>query len=296
MLSYLLNLGVLVCISSILAVSLNFIIGYAGIYSLAHAAFFGISAYAGALVAMHLTPEYLVAVPVAMAISTLLSLCISLPSLRVRGEYFVAASLGFQVIAVTVFSEWQSVTGGLGGLTGIPVPTLFGLELRSLGAMFALALGSLLLITLATLALVRSSFGRNLMATRDNEVAAGAFGKNVALIKTLAVAVSAAFCAVAGVLYAFQISFVNPESFTIDESVLIMAMIIIGGTGTILGPILGALVIHLLPAALTYLPFLPSAQVGPLQQIIYGAAMVLLMIYRPQGLIGRAARKASWSG
>ena len=92
-------------------------------------------------------------------------------------------------------------------------------------------------------------------------------------------------------LYAFHISFVNPESFTVDQSVLIMAMIIIGGTGTVFGPILGALIIHLLPAGLTYLTFLPARDLASLQQIIYGAAMVLLMIYRPSGLIGRRQRQ-----
>jgi branched-chain amino acid transport system permease protein len=294
MTSYLLNLGVLICISSILSTSLNFIIGYAGIYSLAHAAFFGISAYAAALIALHLTTEVLVAIPVAMALCAVLSLAISLPSLRVRGEYFVAASLGLQVIAFTVFEQWQSVTGGLGGLTGIPIATLFGLKIRSLAAMLVLAACCLGAVTLAIVVLVRSSFGRNLKAIRDDEVAAAAFGKHVPMIKTLSVAISSGLCAVAGVLYAFHISFVNPESFTIDQSVLIMAMIIIGGTGTILGPIVGALIIHLLPAGLSYLA-LPSQDIGALQQIIYGAAMVLLMIFRPSGLIGRAARNVSWS-
>ena len=96
-------------------------------------------------------------------------------------------------------------------------------------------------------------------------------------------------------LYAFHVSFVNPESFTVDQSVLIMAMIIIGGTGTVFGPILGALIIHLLPAGLTYLTFLPARDLASLQQIIYGAAMVLLMIYRPSGLIGRSNVKDTWS-
>ena len=100
---------------------------------------------------------------------------------------------------------------------------------------------------------------------------------------------------IAGVLYAFHVSFVNPETFTVDQSVLIMAMIIIGGTGTVFGPILGALIIHMLPAALTYLTFLPARELASLQQIIYGAAMVLLMIYRPSGLIGRANIKDTWS-
>jgi branched-chain amino acid transport system permease protein len=295
MLGYILNLLILVSISGILAGTLNFIIGYAGIYSLAHAAFFGISAYTGALIAMHVSTSLLVAIPIAMVICAVLSLVISLPSLRVRGEYFVVASLGLQMIAFTVFSEWKAVTGGLGGLTGVPVATVFGYPLRSLESFLAVSLVCLALVTLVIFVLVRTSFGRNLKAIRDNEVAAASFGKNVALIKTLAVAISSALCAVAGVLYAFHVSFVNPESFTIDQSVLVMAMIIIGGTGTVFGPILGALIIHLLPAGLTYLPFLPARDIASLQQIIYGAAMVLLMIYRPSGLIGRSLVKDTWS-
>ena len=295
MIGYILNLLILVSISSILAASLNFIIGYAGIYSMAHAAFFGISAYTGALVATHISTSVLVAIPLAMAVCALLSLAISLPALRVRGEYFVVASLGLQMIAYTVFAEWKSVTGGLGGITGIPIATLFGYPVRSLGAFLVVSLVCLALVILVIWALVRTSFGRNLQAIRDDEVAAASFGKNVALIKALAVTISSALCAVAGVLYAFHVSFVSPESFTVDQSVLIMAMIIIGGTGTVFGPILGAMIIHLLPAGLTYLTFLPSRDIASLQQIIYGAAMVLLMIYWPSGLIGRTLKKETWS-
>ena len=295
MVGYILNLLILVSISGILAGSLNFIIGYAGIYSMAHAAFFGVSAYTAALIAMNLSTSLLVAIPAAMAICAALSLVISLPSLRVRGEYFVVASLGLQQIAFTVFSEWKDVTGGLGGITGVPVATLFGYKLRSLGSMLTVSLVCLALVTLVIYVLVRTSFGRNLKAIRDNEVAASAFGKNATAIKTIAVAISSALCGIAGVLYAFHVSFVNPESFTVDASVLIMAMIIIGGTGTVFGPILGALIIHLLPAGLTYLTFLPARELASLQQIIYGAAMVLLIIYRPSGLIGRANVKDTWT-
>ena len=295
MLGYILNLLILVSISGILAGSLNFIIGYAGIYSMAHAAFFGIAAYAGALIALHVSTSLLVAIPVAMLLCALLSLVISLPSLRVRGEYFVVASLGLQMIAYTVFSEWKTVTGGLGGITGVPVATLFGYPLRSLESFLAVSLVCLAFVTLVIYLLARTSFGRSLKAIRDNEVAAATFGKNPVIIKTIAVAISSALCGIAGVLYAFHVSFVNPETFTVDQSVLIMAMIIIGGTGTVFGPILGALIIHLLPAGLTYLTFLPARELASLQQIIYGAAMVLLMVYRPSGLIGRANLKDTWS-
>ncbi len=294
MVGYILNLLILVSISGILAGSLNFIIGYAGIYSMAHAAFFGIAAYTGALIALHVSTSLLVAIPVAMAICAALSLVISLPALRVRGEYFVVASLGLQQIAFTVFSEWKDVTGGIGGLTGVPVATLFGYRLASLQSFFAVAFVCLALVVGLIFLLVHTSFGRSLRTIRDNEVAAATFGKSPVIIKTIAVAISSALCGIAGVLYAFHVSFVNPESFTVEQSVLIMAMIIIGGTGTVFGPILGALIIHLLPAGLTYLTFLPARDLASLQQILYGAAMVLLMIYRPSGLIGRANVKDTW--
>jgi branched-chain amino acid transport system permease protein len=289
MLSYLCNLAILTGIAVILSVSLNFLIGYAGVFSMAHAAFYGIGAYAGAIVAMHWTPELLVVLPISIIGCAVLSLAISLPALRVRGEYFVVASLGLQVIAVTIMEQWHTVTGGSGGLSGIPLPTVFGHEIDSMPGMLAVTVVCTAAVVGVVAMLVRSSFGRNLLAIRDDEVAARAFGKNVPLIKTMAVAIASSLCSIGGVLYAFQISFVNPESFTINESVLILAMVIIGGTGTLIGPIIGAVLIQLLPVLLSWLP-LTSQDIGAFQQILYGAAMVALMLWRPAGLLGNAKR------
>lgn len=286
MTAYIINLVTLVAINAILAVTLNFIMGYAGIFSLAHAAFYGIGAYTAAYVVMHMTNSLALSLIAAMVLSGLLSLALALPALRVRGEYFVAASLGLQVLAVTIFSEWKSVTGGIGGLPGIPPPTILGIRITDPLAFCILSLAALAFVALVTTALVRSSFGRSLMSIRDSESAASAFGKNVAIIKTLSVAVSSALAAIAGALYAFYLSFINVESFTLDTSVLVMAMVIIGGTATVMGPIVGAVLLMLLPAGLSYLPFLPPTEIGSIQQIIYGLAMVLLMIFRPAGIAG----------
>ena len=286
MTAYIINLVTLVAINAILAVTLNFIMGYAGIFSLAHAAFYGIGAYTAAYVVMHMTNSLALSLIAAMVLSGLLSLALALPALRVRGEYFVAASLGLQVLAVTIFSEWKSVTGGIGGLPGIPPPTILGIGITDPLAFCILSLAALAFVALVTTALVRSSFGRSLMSIRDSESAASAFGKNVAIIKTLSVAVSSALAAIAGALYAFYLSFINVESFTLDTSVLVMAMVIIGGTATVMGPIVGAVLLMLLPAGLSYLPFLPPTEIGSIQQIIYGLAMVLLMIFRPAGIAG----------
>ena len=284
--AYLNNLAVLMGINAILAVTLNFVLGYAGIFSMAHAVFFGVGAYTAALVAVKLGGGFLLATAAGMGVAVLISLALALPALRVRGEYFVAASLGLQMLAITVFSEWKSVTGGIGGITNIPSAQLLGWEVDSPEEYLVLTLSCLALIMMLITRLVHSSFGRSLKAIRDDETAAAAFGKQVAVIKTLAVAVSSALAAVAGSLYAFYLSFINVESFTLDTSVYLMAMVIIGGTATLWGPVVGAVLILMLPAALSYLPGLPQTEIGSIQQMVYGLAMVLLMIFRPGGLWG----------
>lgn len=292
--AYLLNLVILISIYSILGVTLNFIMGYAGIYSLAHAVFFGVGAYAGTFMAMHVNASIFVTLPVAMAAGAILSLILALPALRVRGEYFVAASLGLQVLAVTIFSEWKSVTGGIGGLIGIPPLDVAGFEVFKPSQFIFVTVGALIIILIIINRLVHSSFGRSLRAIRDSESAAAAFGKNVPLIKTISVVISSALTAVAGVLYASYLSFINVESFKLDTSVLIMAMVIIGGTGTQAGPIVGAALLLVLPSLISYLDFLPQTEIGSIQQIIYGLGMALLMIYRPGGIVGR--KKQSETG
>lgn len=286
MTAYVINLLVLICVNATLAVTLNFIMGYAGIFSLAHAIFFGIGSYTAAYVAMHVTGSLFVVLPAAMLVAALVGLALALPALRVRGEYFVAASLGLQVIGVTIFSEWKSVTGGIGGVMGFPPASIPGLNFESPVSFLIWAVVMLALILLAINTLLHSSFGRNLQAIRDSESAAQASGKNVAMIKTLAVVFSSALAATAGVVYAFYMAFVNVESFTLDTSVLVMAMVIIGGTGTVWGPLVGAVLLMLIPSLTSYLSFLPQTEVGSIQQIIYGAAMVLLMIFRPGGIMG----------
>jgi branched-chain amino acid transport system permease protein len=286
MTTYIISLATLIGINAILAVTLNFILGYAGIFSLAHAIFFGIGAYTAAVMAMKFGADFAVATAAGMVLSGVISLALALPALRVRGEYFVAASLGLQMLAVTVFSEWKSVTGGIGGLIGIPPARLFGFDVSDPVLFLALTLACLAVILLAIRGLVRSSFGRSLKAIRDDETAASALGKNVALLKTLAVVVSSSFAAVAGSLFTFYLSFINVESFVLEVSVQIIAMVIIGGTGTLFGPVIGAVIVLLLPALLTYLPYLPPTEIGSIQQMIYGLAMVLLMIFRPSGLWG----------
>jgi branched-chain amino acid transport system permease protein len=289
MIAYLVNLATLVAIFGIAAASMNLLIGYAGIFSLAHGVFFGIGAFTAAQIALKISPDLLLAFAGAAALSVALSLCLALPALRVRGEYFIAASLGLQMFAVTVFYEAHSLTGGHGGLAGIPQATLLGISVGTPWRFLGVASVTLVLCLLLIRTLMRGSFGRALTAMRDAESAAMAFGKNIPLLKTLAVAVGCGMVGIAGALFAFHISFVNGDSFTLEQSVLLQAMVIIGGAGTLAGPLVGALLILLLPAALTFLPFIPATEIGTVQQFIYGAAMTLLMIFRPGGIAGQHA-------
>ena len=291
MIAYLTNLAALAAIFGILASTLNVAVGYAGIFSVAHAVFFGLGAYAGAQIALVLVPDALLAMLVAGLISGLLSLCLALRALRVRGEYFVAASLGLQMVAATLFAELKPLTGGIGGLVGIPRPELFGVVIPVL----PLALVALALILWAMARLQRGAFGRTLQSIRDAETAAEALGKNVNAAKTLAVAFACAGAGIAGALYALHLSFINVESFTLDQSIQIMAMVIIGGAGTLWGPLVGAVLLLSLPAVISFIPFIPPTEVGAVQQIIYGSAMTLLMIFRPAGLLGDMSKGKSTS-
>ncbi|QRG06957.1 branched-chain amino acid ABC transporter permease [Xanthobacter dioxanivorans] len=286
MIAYLVNLATLIAIFGIAATSLNLLIGYAGIFSIAHAMFFGIGAYVAAQVALTFSADFLVAALAAAVAAAALSLCLALPALRVRGEYFVAASLGLQMMASTLFAEAHGFTGGVGGLVGIPPARILGFDVASPDAFLVLALACLALTLLAVRTLMRGSFGRSLMALRDSESAAEAFGKDVRALKTLAVVIGCFFVGIAGALFAFHMAFVNVESFTLEQSVVLMAMVIIGGAGTLTGPLVGVIALLSLPAALSFLPFIPSTQIGTVQQFIYGALMTLLMIFRPSGLVG----------
>jgi branched-chain amino acid transport system permease protein len=290
MTAYLVDLATLIAIFGIAATGLNILIGYAGIFSVAHAVFFGVGAYVAGQVALTVNTDVLVAAPAAGLGAAALSFALALPALRVRGEYFVAASLGLQMMATTVFAEARGFTGGIGGLTGIPPATLLGADLAAPEAFLALALACLAGTLLAVRALMRGSFGRALRAMRDSESAAEAFGKDVPALKMLAVVIGCFFAGLSGALFAFHAAFVNVESFTLDQSVVLMAMVIIGGAGTLAGPLAGVVVLTGLPAALSFLPFLPSTQIGTVQQFIYGVLMTVLMIFRPGGLAGPLRR------
>ena len=282
---YLLHILILIGIYVILSVSLNLITGYAGLLSIAHAAFYGVGAYVAALLALKLHSPFLANIVCAVILSGLLGAIMGIPSLRIRDDYFAIATFAFQVITFSVMNNWVAFTGGPMGLPGIPQPTIFGWKIAT-HYDFLIVVFVLCVVTLwISHKIVTSPFGRVLKVIREDEVFAQAMGKNVASYKVLIFVIGAGMASVAGVMYAYYISFIDPTSFTIMESIFIISIVIIGGAGNIWGSVLGAAVLVILPEALRFLG-MPSAIAANMRQIIYGALLVIFMLFRPQGFIG----------
>jgi branched-chain amino acid transport system permease protein len=285
---YLLHILILIGIYVILSLSLNLIAGYTGLLSMAHAAFYGVGAYVAALMALEFQSPFLLNMLCAVVLSGLLGALVGIPSLRIRDDYFVIATFAFQVITFSVLNNWVSFTGGPMGLPGIPQPTIFGLQVSShLG--FLILVGVFCVLTVwVTHRIVGSPFGRVLKAIREDEVFAQSAGKNVAAYKVLVFVIGAGMAAVAGVMYAHYISFIDPTSFTVMESIFILSIVIIGGAGSLWGPVVGAVVLVVLPELLRFIG-LPSSVAANLRQIIYGGLLVAFMMWRPRGFLGEYA-------
>ncbi len=229
-----------------------------GRLSVAHAAFYGVGAYTAAIMAVRLGSPFLVNLVCAVVISCVFGAIVGVPGLRVRDDYFVIATFAFQVIAFSVLNNWVSFTGGPMGLPGIPQPAIGGWIVSS-HLEFLILVGCCCGLTLLICyRIVQSPMGRVLKGIREDEVFVEASGKNVAVFKVLIFVVGAAMAGVAGVLYAHYISFIDPTSFTVMESILILSMVIIGGAGSPWGPAVGAVALVTLPEALRFVG-MPSA-------------------------------------
>jgi len=257
-----------------------------GLLSLAHAAFYGIGAYTTALLAHHVGGSFAMLIFAAMTVGAITSLLISIPAVRLHGDYFVIASLGLQIIIFNVFNNLVSVTHGPLGMAGIAAPSLAGLSVSSpAGYVF---LGTVLSIFSYVIIrnITNSPLGRILRSIREDEIFAQALGKDTVRVKMIVFATSAAIASAAGCLYAQYVSFIDPTSFTLNESILLVSMVVIGGLGSAWGPLVGAAMLVLLPEVLRFLG-LPSTIAANVRQILYGAALVVMMIIRPHGLMGR---------
>ena len=282
---YFIHLAILFAIYGILGISLNLVVGYTGLLSVTHAAFYGIGAYATAILLTSFGINFFISVIVAIIISSVAALLIGLILSKFDDDYYALASFGFNIIIFSVFLNWQELTRGPLGIPGISKPSFFDLDFSSNLSFLGLSLAILALIYFASSFIVNSSFGRVLKAIREDEKAIQVFGYNTLYYKLAIFVISAAMAAVAGSLFASYITFIDPSSFWLMESIFILAIVILGGLSNLKGSLLGALFLILLPEALRFVG-LPNDIAAQMRQVIYGVILILLMLYRPQGLAG----------
>ena len=274
-----------------LVLSANLTIGMANLLTMCQAAFYGIGAYIGTFFLLQFNLPFVVIAGLVILFTGAFSFLISYASVRLKDDYFVIATMGFQLIVYTILYNWTDVTSGPYGIADIPGIKLFGLYDIS-GTMGFLILSLIVMAVVVWLFhhLVTSPFGRVLNAIRADETTTKAMGRNTVLFKALAFFLSAAIAGLAGVIYASYISYIDPTSFTLDESIFILSALFIGGIGNTKGPILGAIFVVLLPELLRFVG-LPDTVAANLRQIMYGLALVLIMYYRPQGILGKTILK-----
>ena len=288
--NYALHLLVLITIYLVLAYGLNLVVGFGGLLSLCYAAFYGLGAYACTLLMVKADLPFLVALPGAVVLTGAFAALAALPALRFRGDTFVVVTLGLQAIVFTVLQNWVGLTRGPYGIAGIPRPTIAGFAVSGVPAYLALS-GSCLVIVAAVLFTVYASpFGLVLKALRDDEIAAQGFGKSPLRFLFFAFVLSGMVAAVAGSLYAVYVTYIDPSSFSLDESIFLLAILMVGGSGNRVGPLAGTVFMVLLPEALRFVG-LPDPVAPNVRQMIYGTALVLLMFVRPQGMVGEFRMK-----
>ena len=289
----------LFAIFAILAVSLNLVLGYTGLLSLAHVAFFGVGAYSVAVLTTnpayeqvaghvpHFGLSFFAALFVGMGITGVVALFVGGILSRFRDDIFVLVSVGFAVISHRIFLFWQPVTRGPFGIHAIAKPEIAGIVIDDSMEFLFMTLGFLVIVFVISWLIVRSSFGRVLMAIREDEQAIEVFGYKARYFKLTIWVISAMMAALAGGITASEQTFIDPQSFVLLESILLVTIVILGGLGTLWGSLLGALVFVLLNEGMRFVPFLPGELIGQARLAILGMLIVLLMLFRPQGLVGR---------
>src|SRR3954452_5627176 len=281
---YFIYIGTLICIYATLTISLNLLVGYTGLISIAQAAIYGVGAYTTALLALRGVNDLLISLVCASIVGVLVSLVIALPSLRLKNEYFLIATMGFQAIIFSLFMNLE-ITGGASGLYGIPHPTLFGYTIRTSLEKFLLTLALAIICYGLALRITNAPFGRLLRAVREDQTAVASLGKSVFQIKFSVFIFSAVFAAAAGTLFVYSLTAIDPVAFGLDESIFIITLVIVGGTGSLNGSLLAAALLILLPETFKFLA-IPEAIAPQLRQVLYGVLLVFFTRYRRQGLIG----------
>jgi branched-chain amino acid transport system permease protein len=274
--SYGVYLASLWCVYLMAGFGLNLIVGYAGQMSIGHAAFFGIGAYAAAIL-LKADMSFWLALPVAAAVCFVVGLAIGFPALRVQHHYLAFATLGFNVLVYLFFRNEEWLTGGTYGISGIPRPSLLGFSFERPLAFFYFVYASTLVLAVVLAWLLRSPWGRAFAALRDNPIRAESLGVNITAYTLLAFAIGGLFAGVAGAYFAALVQYIEPGPFHLTTSLMLLLMVIVGGAGHFFGPVAGSIVVILLPEWLRF------AQDWYLA--VFGFAVVATMVWLPGGIL-----------
>lgn len=275
---YYIDVAILAGIYIILALGLNVVIGFTGLLNLGFAAFYAIGAYAYALLHTKMGFGFWTAMPASLVLTTLAGFLLAVPALRLRGDYLAIVTLGFGEITRLILNNWDSLTQGPNGISGIARPEIISFPLNTLASYYYLVLCCVIFAIFIIRRVHASRIGRAWIAIREDEIASSVLGIHATAYKLYAFAFGAFWASLAGSLFTAKMQFVSPESFTFMESVLIVCMVILGGLGSITGVVIGALILVILPEMLR--------EVQLYRMLALGAGLVLLMIFRPQGLFG----------
>ncbi|MFH1242671.1 MAG: branched-chain amino acid ABC transporter permease [Pseudomonadota bacterium] len=279
-------------VSVIGALGLNILTGYTGLISLGHAAFMGIGAYTAAILSSKAGFPFIAALPLAGAMAAATGAIVGIPTLRLKGLYLVVTTLAFQFIVEHVIYHWESLTLSDRGIT-LPSPALLGYELDTYESFYYVILVLAVVTAIFTKNLAMSRTGRAFVAVRDRDIAAEIIGIHLAKYKILSFVISSFVAGLAGAMYAYLLGLIGPDHFTFNQSVLYIAMIIVGGMGTVMGSIIGAIFMVLLPEiinavsgpiASAYPAFSP--RIGAVAVVVYGLIIILFLLLEPDGLFG----------
>jgi branched-chain amino acid transport system permease protein len=264
------------CVYVIAGMGLNLTVGYAGQMSIGHAAFLGIGAYTAAIL-MKIGIAFWFVLPLAALLCFAVGLVLGFPALRVQHHYLAFATLGFNILVYLFIRNEEWLTGGTFGISGLQRPTLFGVSLDGAGPYFYFTYVSTILLALILWWVIRSPWGRAFAALRDNPIRAESLGVNIMAYTLLAFAIGAAFAGIAGAYFAALVQFIEPGPFHLTTSLMMLLMVIVGGSGRFFGPMLGAAIVILLPE---WLRFMKDWYL-----VAFGLAVVMLMIWLPGGLL-----------
>jgi branched-chain amino acid transport system permease protein len=280
--NYLLDISILAGIYAILALGLNIVVGFTGLLNLGYVAFYALGAYTYALLNVKVGLGFWQALPLGIGLTGLAGFILGVPALRLKGDYLAIVTLGFGEIVRLVLNNWDSLTNGPNGVSGISPPYLFGMPLGILNRYYYLVLLALI-VTYGVVGRVHESkIGRAWIAIREDEISASTMGINTTRYRLYALVFGSLWAGLAGALFAAKMQFVSPESFTFMESVLILSMVILGGLGSLPGVVVGAVILVMLPEVLR--------EVQSYRMIALSVGLIAMMIFRPQGLLGGLAK------